>query len=281
MGSKNISPIIGDRAHMQLWLSWQWSSDLVALLLAAWVAYVMCWVRVRRSGNHAASVGRLVCWFSGLMVVAIAVLSPIDELADSFLSVHMVQHILLIYVAPPLGLLAQPISIVREALARKRPGPTAGTTKLQNSISRGFAFILRPSMAWGLSTITLLVWHLPAAYDYALAHEAVHEYGEHLTLVLAFLVWWHPLIGSILQLPYLAASKSRFLYLVASMVPMALLGILILFWPDVFYSHYLGIPGALYDQHIGGLIMLGSSMVVLFVMGLPLQYYDKRPLPWP
>jgi cytochrome c oxidase assembly factor CtaG len=270
---------------MRQWLSWQWSSDLVALLAASWLMYFLCWWRVRRSGSQAASIGRLAFWTIGLSIVAIAVLSAIDELAGSSLPFHMVQHVLLIYVAPPLGLLAQPVSVVRDALAIKRPGKEA-TSPLHNSPPGGVVFILKPAVAWSISTVVLCVWHLPVIYDYALAHEPVHEYGEHLTLLLSFLIWWHPLIGSIPQLPYLSSPWRRFLYLLAGMIPMTTLGVLILFWPDVIYTYYLGSNGAdvasvLYNQRIGGFVMLASSMAVLFVMGLPLQYYDSRPLAWP
>jgi cytochrome c oxidase assembly factor CtaG len=71
-----------------------------------------------------------------------------------------------------------------------------------------------------------------------------------------------------------------------SMLPLTLLGIFILFWPDVLYTYYLGVPriGGIstgLDQQLGALVMLSSAMAVLFIMGLPLQYYKSRPLSWP
>jgi putative membrane protein len=271
---------------MQQWLSWQVDSDLLTLLLVFWGSYAACWGWLRRNGSQIASVGRLICWTSGLLVISIALMSSIDTMAYSLFSVHMFQHVLLMAVAPPLLILGRPLSMWRVAFVRKTAKPTTRTYSLRDSLAAIFGFILRPPVAWALSTTILLVWHVPWLYDYALNHPSVHEYAEHTTLFLTFLAWWHPLIGSLPRFPYLATSKSRFLYLLAGMVPLVSLGIVILLAPDVIYTYYLNIPpvdsiSTLLDQQIGAGVMLASGMVVLFSMALPLQYVDSVPLSYP
>lgn len=287
-------------------LSWQWSPGIVAILLMAGIAYAVGWIRVRRSYKNIATVGRLICWFSGLLVFAIAVLSALHALSYSLLSVRMIQLMLLIELAPPLLLLARPMSILQTAFASRRASSEAGVSSplielehdghpagsttmvssLQNPLLKGGAFILKPTAAWVIATITLVFWHLPVAYDYAMAHESVLMYGEYLSLFVGHLIWWHPLIGSIPQLPYLSTAKSRLFYLLAGMVVPMPLGILLTFWPNIIYTFYLDAPAVAgishaFDQQLGGNIMLAYGMAVLFIMGYPLQYYDRSPLSWP
>lgn len=271
---------------MQQWLSWQWDSDLGAILIIAWLAYFVCWVRVRRQGNQVASMGRLLCWSGAVLTLTIALMSAIDRLSESFFSFHMLQHVLLIDLAPPLGLLGRPVSMLQSAITAGRDKSATAGYYRQNWLIKGLRFILKPVVAWGISTATLYIWHWPAAYNYALNHTLVHEFGEHLTMILAFLIWWHPLIGSLPEFSYLSTSRARFFYLAGGMISALVLTLIILFWPDVLYTYYLGEPGSstvsvLTDQRIGGVIMMASSMAVLFFMGYPLQYFDKRPLSWP
>lgn len=271
---------------MQQWFAWQPDIDLLVLLPAAWLLYVFCWIWLRRNRSHAISIGRLVCWSSGLLVISIATMSSIDTMADSLFFIHMLQHILLIDLAPPLLLLGRPFSMGQALFARKHTGHMTEMFPMQNTLVKGTGLLLKPAVAWIVSTITLCVWHVPWFYNYALVHPNVHEFGEHLTLFLAFLIWWHPLIGSIPRFPYLSTSASRFFYLVASMIPSVLLGALILFWPDILYTYYLNVPriagiSAAFDQQLGALVMLSGDMAVLFIMGLPLQYYKTRRLSWP
>ena len=102
-------------------------------------------------------------------------------------------------------------------------------------------------------------------------------------MLIAFIIWWHPLIGSVPPLPYLDTSRGRLVYLIAGIAPAMLLGVLILFWPDVLYTYYLSVSRTgdipiMLDQQLGGMVMLFSGMVVLASVGLPLQYFDVRPL---
>jgi len=268
-------------------LEWQWDPDLVVMLLAGFIIYVLGWWRVRRRGDHdIASVGRLIYWTSGLLAVAITLLTAIDGLSDKYFSMHMIQHMLLIDLAPALGLLGRPVSILYTAFVKK-PLKTGGAASARpNALLGSLRFILKPQAAWAVSTVVLLAWHLPVAYNFALSHIYVHEFGEHLSLLIVFLIWWHPLIGTVPQLPYLSTPKGRFFYLLASMAPGMLLGIIILFWPHVLYSFYLEEPrssgiSVMLDQQLGAAVMWFSSMVVFFWMALPLQYKDTFPLKWP
>ncbi len=270
---------------MEQWLSWELGSNLAGVIFFAVVLavllipYAVAWARLRRSGNQTASAGRLAFWVAGLLVIVIATMSPIDELSVRLFSFHMIQNLLLINLAPPLLLLGRPLSLWK-ALGRQRGQATGEGATVENAACRAFQYLTRPRLAWGLATITLLLWHVPWLYDHALAHNVVHELVENTTLFLAFVVWWQPLIRSLPSSPYLDTNKGRFFYLLAGMAPMMLLSLLILFWPSVLYTYYVGAPqtyglSTMLDQQIGGGIMFFSGMTVLIFLALPLQYREE------
>jgi cytochrome c oxidase assembly factor CtaG len=118
-------------------------------------------------------------WFvTGVVVMLLALVSPLDELGDDYLfSAHMLQHILLDLVAPSLFVLGLPAWLARPML---RPSP----------IARAERILGHPVVAWFLGVGTLWIWHLPVLYDLTLQNESVHIF-EHLTfLVTGTILWW-------------------------------------------------------------------------------------------
>ncbi len=243
---------------MSYWSSWSWEPDLVGLLLVFGLAYVLGWGRLRWLGyRQMATAGRLSLWLSGLLVIAIALMSPIEALQPSLLFVHMVQHMLLMFLAPPLLLLAYPLSLWPWGLQ---------SNFRQNFLLKSLSFLARPPVALGLSTVALWLWHLPSLYDYALDHQGIHEL-EHATLFVFFLLYWWALIGSVHHMPRLATNIRRFLYLAAGAMQAGLLGALFTFSNNVLYTHYLAAPrvsslSVLADQQLGGAIMWFSGPLV-------------------
>lgn len=245
---------------MAVWWSWEWRFDVIGVLLVAGLAYTVGWTRLRRRGHHRlARWVPLLAYLAGLLVIAVALMSPVDTLGELLFFVHMIQHELLIYLIPPLLLVGRPLPFGLWGL----PGALRrglGLLLVSGSLlRRGLAFLTRPAVAFGLSTAVLWLWHHPAAYNLALENDLVHDL-EHLSFFGAFLLYWWPLIGSPPQPPRLTTNGARGLYLVAGAVQAALLGGVITFADEVVYTHYLTVPrlgglSALADQQLGGAIM--------------------------
>ena len=189
--------------------------------------------------------------FAGaLAVLLLALNGPVHDLSEApVFSAHMVQHLLLTLVMPPLLLLGLPASLldtVLAALMRRRPlGAVVG-------------WVTRPVPALSFFAIALVVWHLPGPYSAALGHHPLHIV-QHLTfMATATLAWWPVLARSRLAppLPY----GAQLLYLFAFGLPMTIVAAMItgadaLLYPLSNAAPRLAVPDALADQRLGGLIM--------------------------
>jgi cytochrome c oxidase assembly factor CtaG len=165
-----------------------WSWDPVALGAAgvAVALYAQAFVRLRRRSPRHASVGNALLFLAGVALGTLAVVTPLDELAEeTLLSAHMTQHLLLGDLAPLLLVLGVrgPISVfllpppLLRPLARSRP------------VRAAIEALLRPAVSFAVWAVTLAAWHVPKAYDLALDHRAVHVL-EHASLFLGGLLLW-------------------------------------------------------------------------------------------
>ncbi len=251
-------------------VDWHWRPDVVVVLGAVSLLYTSGWVNLRRQGwAHVATVWRLAATLMGWGVVGLALVSPLDAFQRLHLSVHMVQHELLLVVAPPLVLSGHPLPVALWALpdgARSWAGRLIGP---RAPLRHALDLLTSPLPAWAASTAILWIWHLPVAYDAVESNGMLHN-AQHLCFFAAGLIFWWPVIAAPpvsrrLSLPVLAA------YLVAGMIQRSLLGALITLSDHVLYLHYNELPGitatsALGDQHVAGAIMwFGSGLVLLAV----------------
>ncbi|MDX6564681.1 MAG: putative rane protein [Gaiellales bacterium] len=167
---------------------WLWRQPLVlggaalALLL-----YLRAWIRLRRRGRRdRASLGRLALFSTGIALATLALVSPIDPIGERYLlSVHMLQHVLLGDSAPALILLGLrgPLSLLIV------PRPLLRRVARLSWLRRTARTLLRPAVALGLWAIVYASWHVPRAYDYALAHQSVHDLEHVSFLIVGILVW--------------------------------------------------------------------------------------------
>jgi len=201
---------------------------------------------------------RAAAFYGGIATIMVALDTPIDAYADSLFWVHMVQHVLLLTVAPPLLVLGR-------AWPRLwKPLPLA----VRRAAARLFvvgAPLARPPVALALLAATLGAWHVPALYDATLRSDLVHQL-EHVSFVTAAILFWAPLLGA----PPLRArleGARRCLYLVLALVPGWMLAIVLAFERTPIYSYAaLGRrPGgisALADQHLAaGVMWVPGSLV--------------------
>jgi cytochrome c oxidase assembly factor CtaG len=211
-------------------------------------------------------VWRLCCFIASEICVLIALISPLDSLADQLFFTHMVQHMLLLDLVPILAILGFTKVILRPL------------TRAVNDAERRAGPLAHPAFAVGLYVAVIWAWHVPAAYDLAVRHSFVHAL-EHLTFVIAgTLYWWHLLspIRARLRLDGLGPV----VYMGSTKLLVGALGMGLAFAPSALYSYYVhharvwGIS-ALDDQAMAGLIMaveqsivMGIALVVLFVRAL-------------
>jgi len=206
--------------------------------------------------------------FIGGWFALVAALVWLDELSEQLFSAHMAQHELLMLAAAPLIAAAAPLIALlwvlppgarrRVMLAVRRPSVVAAT-----------AVVTAPPTVWCVHAAALWVWHLPALYDAALEHEAVHIV-QHLSFFgSAALFWWGLVHGRYGRLGYGAAV----LYVFATAVHSGVLGALLTFSPRVWYPLYESTASRfgmtpLEDQQLAGLLMWVPASLVFIAGGL-------------
>ena len=230
------------------------------------VVVVLTVVYVRRWRQIDGSVARLASFLAGMALVVVALLSPVDRLAEQLFLMHMVQHLLLIDLAPILILLGLTKVLLRPATRRlmrleRAAGPLAHPV---------FAIALYVAMMW--------VWHIPALYDAALEYSVVHVLEHVAFSVAGGLYWWH-LLSPIRSRKRLGG-MGPVVYMISTKVLVGLLGVGLAFAPGVIYAFYDRQPGywgmsAETDQAIGGLIMATEQSIV---MGVALTFLFVRAL---
>src|ERR1700726_658654 len=173
-----------------------WSLDLktVGLLLAVAALYLRGWIHLRAELPNKYTTGRLAAFAGGLVVILLALVSPVDAFGDMMLSAHMIQHLLLISIAPPLLLLGQPVLPLLRGLPRwvfkDALGPFLGAHELK----RAGRAIVHPVFTWIGFSAAIIVWHLPRFYELALNSPAWHQV-EHACFFWAAILFWWPVIG--------------------------------------------------------------------------------------
>ena len=237
--------------------------EIIVPLLVLAGLYALGWSRLSRRPFAASRAAFLLVGFIALVV---ALLSPLDELAEGLFVAHMVQHMLLIVVAAPTLLLGDPFPVAVWALPRAWRLRMGRWITRTSKIGRLWRVATAMSPAWIVSACVLWGWHLPSAYDAALAHRWLHDL-EHLSFFFAAILFWWPVIHPAPRYRRGASYPARVVYLVLGAFQTAALGLLITLAPTALYRSYAG-AAALEDQARGGVIMwgLGGAIDMLAVL---------------
>ncbi len=187
-----------------------------------------------------------VSFFAGLLAMFLSLNGPVHDISDYYLFTgHMVQHLVLTIVVPPLLLLGTPGWMLRPAL--------------RVPIVRRIAEAVTPAgAAFTIFNIILAGWHLPPLYNAAMYHHEVHIIQHLMFLVGAVIMWW-PMLSPLPELPRLSY-PGQMLYSFLMTLPMTIVSIFIVYADHVLYPAYASAPrlwglSPLEDQRLGGLIM--------------------------
>jgi putative membrane protein len=222
--------------------SWTWEPTVLGGVLALAVSYV--WLFRGGSQGSWSAMARIY-FAAGLLALFLALASPIDVGGDHYLfSLHMLQHLLLAMIVPPLLLLGLPD--VFHAFDRVRVSPLLANI--------GF-------------NVVLAVWHLPFLYEATLRNQPLHVL-EHLSFLAAGVLFWWPIM-----IPagrrFAMSVIGKIAYLGFAGVPPTILGLAFILSPAVIYPFYAAAPrvtplSPLDDQLVAGLIMFGLGNLIYF-----------------
>jgi len=250
---------------------WLTSSIVLTALI-----YLRGWLAIRKTRPEQFTDIRLASFLGGLVVLWLAIGSPMDGFADALLSAHMIEHLLLMSAVPPLLLYGLPVV----PLLRGLPGfilhPIVGPLMRLSFLRRFLHWLVTPLVAWLAMNITFLAWHVPAAYDFALEHENWHAVEHLCFLGTSLLFWW-----CILR-PWPAEAHRQnwgiLIYLISADVINTLLSAFLAFCDRPVYAFYVEHPNPfqispLDDQVLGAAAMwvLGSLAFLIPAMVITLQ----------
>ncbi|MGD9099704.1 MAG: cytochrome c oxidase assembly protein [Anaerolineae bacterium] len=250
-----MSPFIRD------WLfEWQFWPQIILSLLGLAFIYGLGWWRLRQKGAYRLANGwRLASFLGGLAALWLAMISFIEVLQEFLFSVHMVQHILIAMVGPPLLLLADPLPFLLWGLPLNARRAVGLFLARKSPYRRYLKRLSAPWLVWGLYVLAQWGWHTPAAYDAALRHEVFHILEHTSYFVTAMLFWWH-VSGSAPRLHGRLSYGLRMGYLLSALVPNEILGVVISLAGQPIYTHYTSVPrvsslSVMDDQMLGGALM--------------------------
>ena len=237
-----------------------WSLPIVVTLglIVVVIVYLRGWYRLRNALPNVLSVWRLAAFIGGLVSLWAAVGSPLAAMDHQFLTVHMVQHLLLMTVAAPLILLGAPAITLLHGLPQRFvlsvPGPFSRFPPLQAVGS----ILTHPVFCWLASTAAVIGWHVPALFEMGMRSERWHAV-EHACFFAAGLLFWWPVVRpwpSLARWPQWSVP----LYLFLATLPCDALSAFLTFCNRVVYPHYLSAErlfdiSPLGDQECAGAVM--------------------------
>jgi putative membrane protein len=241
-------------------LGWQLDPVLIGTLVTVVVAYALAVgpLRARLGGPRQFPALPVAIFATGLVTVFLAEASPLHDLGEIYLfSAHMVQHLILSYVVPPLLIAGTPTWVLRPLLCNRFILPVARR-------------LVHPAVALLVFSIGFSLWHIPTIYEGALQSSLVHHL-EHIVFIGTALLMWWPVMSPLPELPRLDHGP-RIVYLVLLPIGQFFVAAFLTFSPSAFYATYRAAPRitnltAVADQQLGGIIMKMGGFIAF---GIPL-----------
>jgi len=255
------------RASHFTWDPWGLAAVVPATVLYA-VGLGVLWSRAGTGGGIRP--WQVSSYAAGVLVLVLALLSPLDALSDLRFSAHMSQHELLMVFAAPLMVLGRPLYVYLWALPQ-RGREAVGRALAVRSVKTGLTVLTAPLFALALHAVFRWVWHIPALFDGAMENDALHAFQHFTFFASAALFWWTIIHGRYGRAGY----GVSLLFVFATALHTSLLAALLTLSPHGAYTVYadrgLETPEELVaDQALGGALMWVPSGVTLLASGLAL-----------
>jgi cytochrome c oxidase assembly factor CtaG len=252
---------------------WSISFPVTFVLFIVACGYLRGWLRLSSSVPNPILPGQLAAFMSGMFALWIALGSPLRTLHHELISIHMVDHVLLMAVAPPLILLGAPFRSFVQALpqrfVREASAGFLSWSPMRRLGQRLGHVLGHPIFCWLAAVIALIGWHIPAAFELAMRSNVWHAFQYACFFGTGLLFWW-PVIQ-----PWPSGARSAkwstVLYLFFATFPCDMLSAFLTFCDRVVYPCYLagnqhsGIS-PLQDQEYAGALMW---VCVTFIYLLP------------
>lgn len=236
---------------------WTLPVPLTLAVILTTIVYLRGAVLLRRT-RPGFGWGRVASFCAGMLVLWLALASPLEELADTVLTAHMIEHLLLMSAVPPLVWLGWPAVPMLRGLPAVVRRPVVNPLLRARWLRPGLHGLEQPWVAWLLMNGTFLLWHVPAAYDFALEHEGWHDFEHVCFLATSLLFWW------VLLRPWPAKPSplgwGMLVYLVTADFVNTGLSAMLAFVGRPVYGYYLQHPSPLgmdplTDQVVGASVM--------------------------
>ncbi len=235
-----------------------------------------------RTAPPLATIWRLFAYLAGWLTLIAALLSGIDAYGSMFFFVHMLQHLLIMMVAPPLLWLANPYAMGVWGLPRRLRLEVGAWLSRPSRLRHHLDAIARPGLAWLTMVVVTWVWHDSMMYDLSLRNDLAHDI-QHISFVLMGLYYWWLIIGAAPRHYRFATPLRRSLFLLAAVPPNLLLGMAIAFASEPIYPYYTSVPrlwgiSVMTDQQLGGVLMWvpGSMMFLMAALISAAVYFSEE-----
>jgi cytochrome c oxidase assembly factor CtaG/ferredoxin len=252
--------------------SWPWAPWLLATCLLSAAAYFRGWRYLRGRDRERWSEWRLAAFFGGVLAIYLALASPIEPLSSLLLQVHMIQHLLLIMVSPPLVLLSAPLLPVLCGLPKSIRAHWIAPFMRSADLRRFARRLTHPATALALFVTTNLLWHVPANYELALRSSGWH-YLQHVCFLVAGILFWFPVIRPYPSRPRWSAWLLLPCLFLAD-VQNTVLSAWFTFSSKILYPYYAQVP------RIGNISPLEDQTAAGVIMWVPGSVAFLLPLAW-
>jgi cytochrome c oxidase assembly factor CtaG len=248
--------------------SWSPPIGVNASLCLASLVYSIGWARLRVGFRNLISAWRLTAFFAGIVLLWIAIGTPVEAFDDVSLTVHMVQHLLLMAVAPPLILLGAPTLPLLRGLPRLMARSIVAPFLRWGWVKRLGRLLTNPAICWLAAALALIGWHIPAVFEVALRSDWWHKI-EHASFFVTGLLFWWPVVQpwpSTVRWPRWSIP----LYLFSATLPCDTLSAFLAFCDRLVYPSYLSAPqllttSPLQDQECAAALMWVCVTIIFLV----------------